>query len=188
MEGIKTTRITGYCLNDSGLEKLENNQTILDSDKVGHAWNKTFIDIDGDGNKEWYNLDLTWDGGFLILGKNNEVYELLSHRYFLLSDTQFTNHYAYVDKVVADTEFDYYSHFDIDDAGNDLYITSIDELVDYLEVLRDNETLYNGIDVRINVDGYNIDDALTMARYLSGIGFSYFTDEDGMTCFIFKTL
>ena len=27
---------------------------------VGHAWNKVYVDIDGDGMREWYNLDATW--------------------------------------------------------------------------------------------------------------------------------
>ncbi|MBQ7307212.1 MAG: hypothetical protein IJW82_01650, partial [Clostridia bacterium] len=188
LEGLQTKRITGYCLTDSGLEKLENNETILESDKTGHAWNKTFIDADGDGDKEWYNLDITWDGGFLVQGQNNETYELLSHRYFLLSDEQFANHYAYVDQTVAETEFNYYEKFDIDESGNDLYITSLDELVEYLKILRDNETLYNGIDIKVDIQGEeDIDEILRNARYVSGIGFSYYSDEDG-TCFIFKTL
>ena len=89
---------------------------------------------------------------------------------------------------MAETEFNYYEKFDIDESGNDLYITSLNELVEYLKILRDNETLYNGIDIKVDIQGETLDDALTKARYVSGIGFSYYSDVDGLTCFIFKTL
>ncbi len=48
----------------------------------GHAWNKVLIDIDMDGDKEWFLVDSTW--GDVGTGTT----EILNHAYFLVPDSK----------------------------------------------------------------------------------------------------
>ncbi len=67
IEGIKCIRVTG----------------------IDHAWNKVLIDIDGDGEKEWYCSDATWGSRRLDLGVSG-IKEMLSVSDFLFTDEEKT--------------------------------------------------------------------------------------------------
>ena len=81
IEGIRSVRVTGT------------------ANGGGHAWNKVFLDADGDGTAEWYLTDTTW--GDLAVVSGSSRYEVLNHAYFLISDADVkTTH-------IEDTNFDY---------------------------------------------------------------------------------
>ncbi len=67
IEGIKCIRVTG----------------------ADHAWNKVWIDLNGDGNKEWYCSDATWGNRHLNMDVNNSK-EILSVSDFLFTDDEKT--------------------------------------------------------------------------------------------------
>lgn len=50
----------------------------------GHAWNKVAVDMDGDGTREWYVVDITWAN--LSLEYEKTDIEVTSHSYFMVSD------------------------------------------------------------------------------------------------------
>ena len=172
MEGIKCVKITGYTEDEYGLPS-------------GHAWNKIYIDADNDGTKEWYNVDLTWDEGFQF-ANNGSIYEASTHEYFLLSDAQFTNHYAYNDNYVADNDFNYYENYKVQytDEQNgaiievSLYITTIEELAHYLRYLRKNYLTFNCRDVMIDIDGYTTNQAIIKANSSVGVRVSYYSEYE----------
>lgn len=66
IEGIEAIRVSGTTTEGSG--------------NVGHAWNKVKI------LNEWYGVDLTGDDVSIKSG-DSSYYEVLSHRYFLISDS-----------------------------------------------------------------------------------------------------
>ncbi len=51
-----------------------------------HAWNKVWLDVDGDGRKEWYCSDATWANNRISV--DGEKYEYLSLDDFLFTDAQ----------------------------------------------------------------------------------------------------
>ena len=156
MEGIKTVKISGQATNDG-------------ENYSGHAWNKIYLDADGDGLKEWYNLDLTWDGQEIMFENSGAyvAYEYSKHQYFLVTDKVLNEkHTAFVDKYQgqATTEFNYYAKMVFDTINNyDYYITSVDELAGYIDYLANNSSLVNGRDVYINVPDMDTATALSEA-------------------------
>lgn len=130
MEGIKTIKITGFANGD-------------------HAWNKIYLDSDGDGVKEWHNVDVTWDGSLKITS-GDTTYELSVHKKFLLSDEEFTDHIAYIDNNPTTVDTNYYNMYKYSE-DKDLYITSVAEMKDYLTFLKSHSDTYNGRDLYVDV-------------------------------------
>lgn len=114
MEGIQTIRISG----DAG---------------GGHAWNKTYIDADGNGTKEWYTIDCTWDDSANYI--NSQRYELLSHDYFMIPDSYMPDRTEDIDyQPSVTTGGTYYDTFKL--GGNSLKIETqaqLDSLLNYLK-------------------------------------------------------
>lgn len=111
MEGIKTITISGA----SDKNDLEN---------TGHAWNKIYLDADGDGTKEWLSADLTWDDSKTRL--DGTVYELLSHEYFMIPDDYIGQRYEKIDYPQSTTyDMTYYDIFTID--GKSIKIDTVSE-------------------------------------------------------------
>ena len=80
--------------------------------KSGHAWNKIYLDLDGDSNvysPTWYMVDLTWCDSLML---NNQ--EVFVHDYFLIHDGyELINKRVclsdwYKTNLAANTIFDYY--------------------------------------------------------------------------------
>ncbi len=59
-------------------------QTMSNGSKYGHAWNKVAVDMDDDGEREWYVVDITWAN--LSVVDNGVEKEIISHKYFMVSD------------------------------------------------------------------------------------------------------
>lgn len=114
IEGITALRIAG----DAG----------EGTDKGGHAWNKVLLDIDGDGEKDWFVIDTTW-GDKNSQGTDNVTREYLSHSYFLLSDSDIADthiesgNHSY---PKAEGKYDYYAYAAFKYNGKD-YSHKIDE-------------------------------------------------------------
>ncbi len=114
----------------------------------GHAWNKVALDIDDDGDKEWYTVDCTWNDYYYSSGISKYT-EILTHSYFLITDDSIlwsdTNrigtHYEEGPlKDVSDTAFDYHTFttFDIEGTEFDLYVNEASEIETLLDFLKDN--------------------------------------------------
>ena len=76
-----------------------------------HAWNKIALDLNGDTEKEWYTVDVTWGD---VTVKNGNVYtEYLSHSYYLVTDDMITiNSHVEESPLTDDSEtvFSYYQN------------------------------------------------------------------------------
>lgn len=154
MEGIVNRKITGKTASGGG-----------------HAWNKIALDLDYDGVKEWYAVDLTWDGNTLM-DRDIESLELMTHKYFLKIDSEFgINHIANVDNCPTPKEaIDYYDLFTFDTIKDyDLNITSIGEFSAYLTYLFNNKEIMNGRDIKVDINGYDVQTAFNQASFNSGI-------------------
>ena len=118
MEGIEAVKING--------------QAGSEESTVSHAWNKVYLEIDGVSN--WYMLDATWND----IPASSEEY--LSHRYFLLSDTDIEDsHFAESEfNPVANTQFDYYNYTEYEEENN-YYIENQAELNDIIDYLLEND-------------------------------------------------
>ena len=121
MEGIRCLRITG-----------DASQPANPSDKSGHAWNKVFIDIDGNGVREWYIVDTTW-GDRTVKYSETVTKENLSYTYFLLRDSDVSSTHTECDLILpqATTTFDYYQNTIVNSGA--LRITSNEGLGKVLE-------------------------------------------------------
>lgn len=126
MEGIRCLRITG-----------DASQPANPSDKSGHAWNKVFIDIDGDSVREWYIVDTTWGDRTVNYGGEIGLKENLSYQYFLLRDSDVASTHTECDLIYpkATTTFDYYANTLVN--GKSLKVTSLAELGKILEYYND---------------------------------------------------
>ena len=69
MEGIE-------CMVVDGLSDRSNSSS-------GHAWNKIYLDHDGDGTSDWFVVDCTWDDTLASSGD----FEYLMHTYFLIPES-----------------------------------------------------------------------------------------------------
>jgi uncharacterized repeat protein (TIGR02543 family) len=97
-----------------------------------HAWNKVYIDADGNGGYEWYCFDSTWGNDS---AKRGEVdYEMISYIDFLNTDVYKSGkkqeNCNYTD-FVSDTDFDVYEFMSFTYRGEsyDYVIESREELV-----------------------------------------------------------
>jgi len=131
IEGIECHRIIGYKNGD-----------------LGYAWNKVGLDLNNDGIKEYYIIDIEADSPRYDV--NN--YEYVTHSYFLLSDLNYSTIEANRDIWPTTNTVDCYDLYDIDENGNDLYIQSMDELRVYLSYLVLNKNIMNGRDVKIIIE------------------------------------
>lgn len=96
IEGITSVRITGEASSDG-------------VNFSGHAWNKVLLDLQGNGEKEWYFVDTTW--GDVRFGDGTDEY--LSHAYFLLNDAQTSATHREKENhgyPKAEGNFDYYAY------------------------------------------------------------------------------
>lgn len=106
IEGLKTITVGG----SSDKNDISN---------TGHAWNKSYLDADGDGQKEWYSVDVTWDDLHTTL--NGIKYELLSHEYFMIPDSYIGERYEDIEYPQSTTDNqNYFNNFTI--SGNVLKI------------------------------------------------------------------
>lgn len=112
-----------------GIEGIECYKVSGTANEGGHAWNKVKLDLDNDGEAEWYAVDSTWAD----LTSHTEVYkyeETLSHAYFLVTD-EFLQTATHIEESpctdTANTEFNYYANT-LYDGENSLYITSLSDL------------------------------------------------------------
>lgn len=177
MEGLKTIKITGYTIDEYG-------------NSSGHAWNKIYIDADGNGEKEWYNVDLTWDGGVLIQGSDSKIYELSTHLYFLLSDRQFENHFGYFyNDIKAGNDFNCYDYMTFGTNKKSFHITTIEQLTNYIIALKNNYETYNGRDIYIDIKNMTPDNALTLANsnILASVSFVHITVAEKYTMIFLGT-
>ena len=109
VEDIKAIRVTG--------------SSEVNGIKERHAWNKVFIDANGDSKKEWYICDTTWSDRSSVGDRT----ERLNKQYFLVTDayvagTHFADPASY--NPVCNSVFDYYARTVVEngDADFDLYI------------------------------------------------------------------
>ena len=129
IEGILCYRVNGT--NDKG---------------VGHAWNKVYLDVDGDGTKEWSTIDATAVNSLLI--SNGVGYEIVNRKYLFTSDTFLLEQgYVYDDKwyeagvlidKTTETHNEYTDHtFVVEGDTYQFYIDTVDEYQAFGEYLLD---------------------------------------------------
>ncbi|MDE7372496.1 MAG: transglutaminase-like domain-containing protein, partial [Clostridia bacterium] len=125
-----------------------------------HAWNKLYIDLDGDGEKSWFASDATWGNQGIIY--NKEKGEYLSVEDFLFTDAQKIKRGQtgrnYVDTnsnaTTAENPFEYFYFDEAEDDSCDFVITSSAELsvlIKYLEA---------------NFDGFKKGDIVTVNIFI----------------------
>ncbi len=110
IEGIEAIRVSGT-VNNNGLD-------------IGHAWNK--VEVDG----VWYVIDVTNDDSMLSIGGVSQTFELLTHKFFMVSDSSISaTHTEDADNnaPVATGTYDYFKTTKYDGV-NDLVIKSQTEL------------------------------------------------------------
>ncbi|MGN1222245.1 MAG: transglutaminase domain-containing protein, partial [Christensenellales bacterium] len=162
MEGIKTITISGA----------------TDSENIsstGHAWNKIYLDADGNGTKEWLSVDLTWDDGRTSL--NGTTYEILSHEYFMIPDNYIGERYEQIDYPDSETfGMTYYDIFTID--GNSIKVDTLlkyNALVTYFK-----SSDYSGIEILLDK---NISASVTG---ITTYTYSNYFDEDYKRVYLVK--
>lgn len=115
-EGIKAVRPSGW------------------HNGIAHAWNKVYIDVDNDGNKEWTAVDCTSANTLFKTKTASGTVEIMNHSFIFASDDFLINKNGYVyseewtGKCVAKKSFDVYSktyydnsaeyNFDVKDASD----------------------------------------------------------------------
>ena len=171
MEGIRCLRITG-----------DASQPANPSDKSGHAWNKVFIDIDGNGIREWYIVDTTW-GDRTVKYSETETKENLSYTYFLLRDSDVASTHTECDLIlpVANTTYDYYQNTQVN--GGALKITSNEVFGKVLEyyaakVATAPDNSYS-FEIEMSMSYTNIGDKIH--DVMTNILPKYYTDPNGRT-------
>lgn len=116
---------------------------------VNHAWNKVFIDPDGDGTKSWYGMDATW-GNQAVSNEGGLSGEYLSVEDFLFTDAHKTNrgqqglNYVTTNSNATDDE-NPFKHFYFGNAqseSTDYVIASDSELTALVNHLKNNYGAY----------------------------------------------
>ena len=131
MEGIPCVSVEGYqTQNPSG---------------AGHAWNKVYL------NNKWYIVDATSDGTII-----NSSFEVLSYKYFLISETNYSSLYTgetYLDILCEDT-IDVYAMKKFSSYGTeyDFVIDSQTELKRIVAYFENNSSESTTIEFKINFD------------------------------------
>ena len=108
-----------------------------------HAWNRVYIDVNGDGNMTWQNIDATWANQGIQY--NDELGEYLIISHFLFTDAQkaeqgqIAQNYAGMAEVsIEENPFEYF-HFDgATTSDHDYVIENDDELTLLITYLKDN--------------------------------------------------
>lgn len=96
---------------------------------VNHAWNKVFLDLDGDGVREWSAVDCTSANTLSSTGVGTGV-EIINHSFIFTTDDMLINKNAYVynvkwqDKYVAEKPYDIYKDVQVPEAGVSYYAAS----------------------------------------------------------------
>ena len=106
MEGIEAIRVSGSL------------------GAVGHAWNKVCVD------GVWYAVDVTNDDSIMSIGGYSTPFEMLTHRFFMVSDAYLSATHDEDDDSqapIATGSYDYFANTKYDGI-NDLIITSQVEL------------------------------------------------------------
>lgn len=130
-----------YCVL-AGIEDIRCVQ--VKGDGLGrHAWNKLYLDVDGDGEKEWVLSDATFGNGvvYVPVGEGGATVEreILDMQYFIMNDDDrhetMQDIFNYADEnTSSDIEFNHFQHVYV--AGDyDLFIENDDELVGALASL-----------------------------------------------------
>lgn len=137
-----------------------------------HAWNKVKL---GDN---WYAIDGTWAEIVCSDSENNNMFELLSHSYFLVSDeklnelTPRTTIWPLEEPEAID--YNYYENTTITDSNytQDLYVSTDQELIALLEIA-DNTNMQN-IEIYLDEEYYdfmdNIDNNLKQYQLMIDTG------------------
>ncbi|MBR1624992.1 MAG: InlB B-repeat-containing protein, partial [Clostridia bacterium] len=108
---------------------------------VNHAWNKVFVDLDGNGTKEWTAVDCTGANTALGRGEEKETVEIMNYFYiFATDDFLVTQGYEYADewdgKFVVVVDYNVYDAFEYD-TEKTYYVETKDELNDIMEFYKD---------------------------------------------------
>lgn len=107
-----------------------------------HAWNKLYIDVNGDGEKSWFASDATWGNQGILY--NSEKGEYLSVEDFLFTDAQkrtkdqIGKNYIDTnsDATTAENPFEYFYFDEAEDGSCDFVITSGAELSALIQYLK----------------------------------------------------
>ena len=150
-----------------------------------HAWNKIKIKVPSQTEKKWFTVDATW-ADITDSDKN----EWLTHRYFLKTDTQMSDHIEDpASGYVSNTTFNYYENTIIATSGStniDLYVENDAELTTLLNYIiswnanNSNEEI-TGIEF-----GYSLDMNTTIRARINLIlaGYEHEKIITGGTCVI----
>ena len=108
---------------------------------VNHAWNKVFVDLDGNGTKEWTAVDCTGANTALGRGEEKETVEIMNYFYiFATDDFLVTQGYEYADewdgKFVVVVDYNVYNAFEYD-TEKTYYVETKNELNDIMEFYKD---------------------------------------------------
>lgn len=145
MEGIK-------CIVVAGLANKEDPGS-------GHAWNKIYLDTDGDGANEWYIVDCTHDDP----GAGNNT-EYLRHEYFMATDEMLSvrQEFKAYPKTTKSTE-GFYGNFKAFKSDN----------YDGLTLKIDDKNSLDKLKAFLNDnDKYSIE-VLVKSSYLGSLGYGY---------------
>ena len=110
----------------ANIEGIECYKVIGSTTGGGHAWNKVKLDLNNDGETEWYCVDTTSTWGDLVIRDTTQnIYtEYLAHTMFLVTDEFLVkNDHTETSPLtdVAVTEWDYYKNT-LYDGVNSLYV------------------------------------------------------------------
>ncbi|MBQ9276223.1 MAG: hypothetical protein IJ226_01350 [Clostridia bacterium] len=126
MEGIRAMRIIGSAGTSAN-----------SAEWGGHAWNKVLVDADGDGVREWFVVDTTWNDTALPQTAPHEVPEILTYRYFLVTDEAIeSNHLSSMKQPTATTAFDAYASIIVN--GVTLDVTTKEQLIELCNYSSEN--------------------------------------------------
>ena len=153
MEGIPAIRVTG-------------------TGSQNHAWNKVCI------NNKWYVVDAT-SGGTII----GDSFEILTHRFFLITDDDYKDMYTEDGKYYADFKaegvYDYYDNYKYTYSANEYKYRceSKNDLVRVLSYFKTIEDTHITIDVKLDFEySGSISDlmssAMSLAHYNTSLNYS----------------
>ncbi len=154
IEGIPCVCVTGYqTANPNG---------------AGHAWNKVLID------SKWYVIDATSDGTII-----NGKYEILSYKYFLISESKMHTLYTENDykDIICSNNYDYFKEFKFD-STNDFDAENLDELVDILKYFDTYKGTNATIQFRLSYSN-NFSEEINNAFHKIGKSASYTFAQNG---------
>lgn len=108
---------------------------------VNHAWNKVFVDLDGNGTKEWTAVDCTGANTALGRGEEKETVEIMNYFYiFATDDFLVAQGYEYADewdgKFVVVVDYNIYDAFEYD-TEKTYYVKTKNALNDIMEFYKD---------------------------------------------------